>query len=160
MEDSGLKSEEDSSKVESVSLSQIFEEQCPIYMSYGMSYDEYWFASPNRAIFYRKAKEIKTNQKDEELWMQGAYIYDALCEASPILRSFSKKGTKPLPYDEKPYHLLNKDKNNDYKTEMEKEQEKKNAILLARVAFDRWARSTNKHFKKDVGGTKNENNTI
>ena len=147
MEDSRLVSEEirgNKSKVESVSLTQIFEKLCPIYMSYGMTYDEYWYGSPYRAKFYREAKEISIRQKDEELWMQGVYIYDALCRVSPILHAFSKSGTKPLPYPEKPY-LSSIDKNTG--KEVSDEQAAENERLKAEIQFKAWARSVAKQFK-------------
>ena len=101
MGSSGLKSEQ--KRVESISLTTLFEKWCPVYMSYGMSYDEFWKESPYRAKFYREAHELKLKQKDELMWVQGMYIYEALCEVSPVLHAFSKKGTKPLPYSEIPY---------------------------------------------------------
>ena len=63
MGSSGLKSEQ--KRVESISLTALFEKWCPIYMSYGMSYDEFWKESPYRAKFYRDAHELKHKQKDE-----------------------------------------------------------------------------------------------
>ena len=39
------------------------------------------------------------------MWLQGMYIYDAICDASPILRPFVKKGTRPVPYPSEPYDL-------------------------------------------------------
>lgn len=33
------------------------------------------------------------------------YIYEALCDVSPVLHAFAKKGTKPLSYSEKPYAI-------------------------------------------------------
>lgn len=145
MEGSGPISEktrEQGTSVESVSLTQIFEEQCPIYMSYGMSYDEFWFDSPYRAKFYREAKKIQVQQKDEELWMQGVYIYDALCRVSPILHAFSKSGTKPLPYPSKPYTAQMEEEKNA-------EQEQKmveNERLRAQILFKQWARTMQKKF--------------
>lgn len=112
-------------------------------MSYGMSYDEYWFESPYRAQFYRKAKEISVRQKDEELWMQGVYIYDALCRVSPILHAFSKSGTKPLPYVEKPYLLGIEEKKINQEKEIENER------LKAEVQFKLWAKSIAKKFNKE-----------
>lgn len=145
MEDSGLITE-DSSKVEYVSLTQIFEEQCPIYMSYGMSYDEFWHGEPHRAVFYREAKKIAVRQRDEELWMQGVYIYDTLCRVSPIFHAFSKSGTKPLPYVEKPYsHMNDATQNNEDVLLNEQEQER----LKAQVQFDAWMRGTKKHFENN-----------
>lgn len=138
-----LISKEKSEEVEGTSLTKLFEELCPIFMSYGMSYDEYWHSSPYRAKFYLEAHKLKIKQKDEEMWMQGMYIYEALCDVSPILHAFSKKGTKPLQYSAAPY--LSKAK--VLQNKQEKEQEKKNAQLIARVYFENWARSTKKHFE-------------
>lgn len=132
------------SKVEVTSLTETFEELCPIFMSYGMSYDEYWHSSPYRAKFYLKAHKLKVKQKDEELWMQGMYIYEALCDVSPILHAFSKKGTKPLPYSSRPYL----DSVRAIQTKEQQEREKKNAELIARLHFERWAQNTKKHFEK------------
>ena len=147
MGSSGLISK-DKSKVEVTSLTEIFEKQCPIYMSYGMTYDEYWYGDAYRTKFYRECHAIKVRQKDEELWMQGMYVYEALCKVSPVLHAFSKKGTQPLQYSLKPY-LSEIDK---YKKEQDKEQEKKNDELIARVHFENWARTMKKKFEKKQGG--------
>lgn len=117
-------------------------------MGYGMSYDEYWYGDAYRAKFYREAYEQKTKHRDEEFWMQGMYVYDALCRVSPILHAFSKSGTKPLPYVDKPY-LFNK--NGNEMTEEEKEQQKKNEQLVARLHFEKWARATAKQFENKNG---------
>ena len=118
-------------------------------MSYGMTYDEFWYKSPYRAKFYKDAHDLKVRQEDEKMWIQGMYIYEALCKVSPVLHAFSKKGTKPLPYATKPYlHEIRE------KTKVEKEQERKNAQLIARLHFEKWARDTKKKFenKKYNGG--------
>lgn len=144
MGSTGLISKEEKSKVEGASLSAFFEEMCPIYMSYGMNYDEFWYKSPYRAKFYIDAYKRKIKQQDEYMWMQGMYIYEALCKVSPILHAFSKKGTKPLPYSEKPY-LYN---NESLETEKEKEQQKKNEQLLVKLHFKKWVKDTQKLFEK------------
>lgn len=145
MEDSGPISKkfgEQGTSVESVSLTQIFEEQCPIYMSYGMSYDEFWYDSPYRAKFYREAKKIQVKQRDEEFWMQGVYIYDALCRVSPILHAFSKSGTKPLPYPTKPYMAQFEEEQKTINEQKMVENER----LRAQILFERWARTMQKKF--------------
>lgn len=111
-------------------------------MSYGMSYDEFWYDSPYRAKFYREAKKIQVKQRDEEFWMQGVYIYDALCRVSPILHAFSKSGTKPLPYPTKPYMA-------QFEEEQKAINEQKmveNERLRAQILFERWARTMQKKF--------------
>lgn len=148
MGSSGLKSKE--KQVESISLTELFEKWCPIYMSYGMTYDEYWKGSPYRAKFYREAHELKVKQNDEQMWVQGMYIYEALCEVSPILHAFSKSGTKPLPYAAKPYlyDMKIESERTKQRQEEEKQKEIENERLLAQVHFENWARNTAKMFKE------------
>lgn len=143
MGSSGPNSEKQGSpKVESISLTKIFEDNCPIYMGYGMTFDEFWYDTPYKAKFYREAYEIQVRHRDEEFWMQGVYIYDALCRVAPILHAFSKAGTKPLPYPDKPYLF---DKTQEL-SEEEKEQKIKNERLIAEVHFSNWARAVSKQF--------------
>jgi hypothetical protein len=142
---SRLISSEEESRVESISLTKIFEECCPIYMGYGMSYDEYWFDTPYKAKFYREMYDIQVKRKDEEFWMQGVYIYDALCKVAPILHAFSKAGTKPLPYPDKPY--LSSKNNEEVLSEEDKEKKLENERLIAQVHFNTWFRAVSNHFK-------------
>ena len=145
MGNSGFNSnkEGEESRVESISLTQIFEELCPIYMSYGMSYDEFWYGDAYRAKFYREAYNIQIKHRDEEFWIQGMYIYDALCKVSPILHAFSKSGTKPLPYPDKPYMSTIKGQI----SEEEKQKKIENERLVAQLHFEQWAKATAKKFK-------------
>ena len=63
------------SKVESSSLTKIFEHECPYYMSYGMSFDEYWYGDAYLVKFYRDAYKLKIRYDDTCMWKQGMYIY-------------------------------------------------------------------------------------
>lgn len=130
-------------EVESTPLTKLFERECPYYMSYGMSYDEYWYGDAYLVKFYRDSYKLKLKAEDRHMWTQGMYIYEALCDVSPILHAFSKKGTKPLPYRDKP--LL--EDSNLTKTEKDKQQEINNERLKARIFFENWARATKKHFE-------------
>ena len=143
MGNSRLISNKDKSKVEPISLKKTFEEVCPIYMSYGMTYDEFWYDDFYKCKYYREYHKIKVKQKDEEMWIQGMYIYEALCDVSPILHAFSKKGTKPLPYTDKPYMKTTP----SLQTEEDKKQEAENARLIAQVHFENWARAVKKQFE-------------
>lgn len=125
---------EEGSKVEHTSLTELFEKICPIYMSYGMTYNEFWYGSAYMVSFYRESYKLKLKQQDENNWMQGMYVYEALCKVSPVLHAFSKKGTKPLPYAEKPFLM---DKINPVeKTQEQIEREKENERLKAIVHFN------------------------
>lgn len=141
MGSSGLDTK-DKSKVESTPLTKLFEHECPYYMSYGMSYDEFWYGEPYLVKFYREAYKLKMRYDDVFMWKQGMYIYEALCDVSPILHAFPKKGAKPLQYRTRPMS----EESNENKTEKEKEIEVKNERLKARIFFDNWMRATKKRF--------------
>ncbi len=130
--------------VEDTSLTTLFEKQCPMYMSMGMTYDEFWYDTPYKAKFYREAYKLKVKHRDEEMWQQGVYIYEALCKVSPILHAFSKKGTKPLPYSDKPYLS----QMSETERKISKEQEAENERLKAIVQFNAWAKAVAKKFNK------------
>jgi hypothetical protein len=74
-------------------------------MSIGMSYDEFWNQDVNMVRAFRKADEMRKRRQNEVLWLQGCYIYEALCDVAPIFHAFAKKGTKPSPYPKEPYAI-------------------------------------------------------
>lgn len=82
-----------------------FYEAFPYYLSIGMTYDQFWNDDVNLVKYYRKADELKVERKNQELWLQGLYIYEALCDVAPIMHAFAKKGTKAQSYSEKPYSI-------------------------------------------------------
>lgn len=77
------------------------------------------------------------------------YIYEAICDASPLFHAFAKKGTKAHPYRDRPYPL-NGEK--DIKSEAEKQQEIKNEQLKSQWFFKSWAKATAKHFNDPESG--------
>ena len=75
-------------------------------MSIGMSYDEFWDGDVSAVKAYRKAYELREKRRNQELWLQGMYFYEALCDASPLFRFTMKKGSiKPEPYVKEPYPI-------------------------------------------------------
>ena len=121
-----------------------FYELFPYYLSIGMTAEQYWEGDPTLARYYRKADEIRKERRNEELWLQGMYIYEALCDVSPVLHAFAKKGTKPQPYSEKPYAIT---KEQHERIEEEKERkiaEKGKKFMEALMA------STNKRFEGET----------
>lgn len=85
-----------------------FDELFPHYLSIGMTEEQYWDKDCTLVVAYRKAEEIRINRRNQEIWLQGAYFYDALCRVSPILHAFAKKGVKPVPYLSEAYALTEK----------------------------------------------------
>ena len=110
---SALTGSEHDSSLPFVTYTEKFKEQFPYYLSIGMTPEQYWDADPALAKYYRKADEIRLERRNQEMWLQGMYFYEAICDASPILHSFAKKGTKPHPYADKPYPLTDKQRKQD-----------------------------------------------
>lgn len=82
-----------------------FYEVFPYYLALGMTYEQFWDGDPMLCKYYREAEEIRNEKKNQELWLQGMYFYEALCDVSPVLHAFAKKGAKPSPYPESPYAI-------------------------------------------------------
>ena len=85
-----------------------FYEVFPYYLSIGMTYEQFWDGDPHLAKYYRQADELRIDRKNQELWLQGLYVYEALCDVAPILHAMAKKGTKAQPYPDKPYAITEK----------------------------------------------------
>lgn len=91
-----------------LSYGEKFEELFPYYLSLGMNEEQYWDKDCRLVIFYRKAEELRMSRKNQEMWLQGAYFYEALSRVSPLLHAFAKKGTKPAPYLSEPFAITEK----------------------------------------------------
>lgn len=123
---------------------EIFEEQCGYYMSMGMSYHDYWDGDSTMTKYYRDMYEVERDRQNELLWLQGMYFYEALCDASPILNSASRK-RKPLPYRKQPIPLT-KSANKKMK-DRENKQRMNNGIEVMRQKMA----SINKKFSGKEG---------
>ncbi len=88
-----------------LSYTEQFYLHLPFYLSIGMTYEQYWNEDCCLVRYYRKAYQMKRDRENEKMWLQGMYIYEALCDVSPVLQAFAKKGTKPLPYPTEPYAI-------------------------------------------------------
>lgn len=78
---------------------------------YGMSYDEFWNESIDRLAAYWQAHQFAVESRNQELWLQGVYIRDAIASC------FNKKAK----YPEKPHRIT-------AMTEAEKEAENKKKV--------------------------------
>ena len=131
---------EHKSSAPSFTYTEKFYELFPYYLSIGMTAEQYWDGDCTLTRYYRKADEIRKERRNEELWLQGMYIYEALCDVSPVLHAFAKKGTKPTPYSGKPYAITEEQHK---RSEMEKERAR---IEKAKRYMETLMQSNNKRF--------------
>ena len=119
------------------SLTEQFYEHLPFYLSIGMTYEQYWNGDCLLVKYYRKAHRMKQKRRNQELWVQGAYIYEAIIDIAPVLHAFAKKGAKPLPYVSEPFPLTQKEVMERRKQEEKIKYNKQKAKIAA------WAAKTN-----------------
>lgn len=100
---------------------QTFRDEFPRYLAMGMTTEEYWDGDAELTRFYRKADEIRNEKINQELWLQGLYVYEAISDIAPILHAFAKKGAKAKPYLKEPFPLSVK--------EMKRKEDAKNKAV-------------------------------
>ena len=125
----------------SFTYTEKFYESFPYYLAIGMSYEQYWDGDCTLVKYYRKAEELRNEKRNQELWLQGMYVYEAICDVAPILHAFAKKGTKPAPYSAKPYAITEKQIKQDAEEKQRKLADKGKKFMEAMAA------SVNKKFE-------------
>ena len=115
------------------SYTKTFYEVFPFYLAIGMTPEQYWDGDPLLAKYYRKADELKQKRKNQDLWLQGMYIYEALCDVAPIFQAFAKRGTKPAPYPDHPYSLTTKEREDETKQREQRERDKARRYMEAQM---------------------------
>ena len=106
-----------------------------------MTYEQFWDEDPYLAKYYRQADEMRIERKNQELWLQGLYVYEALCDVAPILQAMAKKGTKARPYPEQPYSITEKQR------KREAEEKERATAMKGKRFMEQFMRATNKEFK-------------
>lgn len=120
----------------------MFNDTFPQYLAIGMTYNQFWRGDCVMVRFYRKAEQIRVERENTMLWLQGIYIYEALCDVSPVLHAFAKKNAKPIPYPTKPYDIQAV-KSESEQAEQERKQFDKNKSIV-----EMWASKVNEQFKR------------
>ena len=125
----------------SFTYTEKFYEVFPYYLAIGMTAEQFWDGDSTLVKYYRKAEEIRNEKRNQELWLQGMYVYEAICDVAPILHAFAKKGTKPTPYSAKPYPL------NDKQTKRDEEEKQRKLVEKGKRFMEAMATSINKKYE-------------
>ena len=79
---------------------EVFREQCPIYMTFGMTYDEFYFGTPRLVEIYRDKYNLDRDRMSFDLWLAGYYNFIAVSTA--LSNAFQDKGKKADEYIKDP----------------------------------------------------------
>ena len=113
-----------------------FYELFPYYLSIGMTYEQYWESDPMLVKYYKQAYEMKYDRRNQELWLQGLYFYNALGAIVPV-----KKGAEQPKYPDKPFSLT------ENQRKQEKVAEEKATFEKGKMMMERFMSRNNKQFK-------------
>ena len=119
-----------------------FEELCAYYMSLGMSYHDYWDGDCCMVRYYRQMDEVRKERVNSEMWLQAAYIYEALLDASPVFNPLSRKN-KPFPFRTEPFPITTAG------SKQSEERKKKQRLEDGKEAMRRMMDVINKRFLKN-----------
>ena len=102
---------------------EVFEENFPFYLAIGMSPAEYWTGDSTLVRYYRRAYLIRQENENNNAWLHGLYVYDAISTA--LSNALRGKGVAMKNYAKQPYGFKNKVKSEAEKAyEVEVEQQK------------------------------------
>ena len=97
-------------------------------MFFGMTYEQFWDGDVSAHKAFRECYKLRAKKRNEEMWVQGMYFYEALCNASSLFRGM--KPSRPQQFRDKPYDLFEDDR----KRREEEEQKAKYERMREKVA--------------------------
>lgn len=94
-----------------------------------MTPEQYWEGDPHLVRYYYEAHKLRNEQKNQEFWLQGLYVYKAV--ETVVGNALRKKGAAPLKYIEKPIDLSPKE-------EIDAEKEREKAVASFEALRKAW----------------------
>lgn len=61
-------------------FTDVFVKAFPFYLSYGMSYDEFWYGDAELARYYKQAHDIQMEEQNLLAYLQGVYVKSAISD--------------------------------------------------------------------------------
>lgn len=108
-----------------------------------MSYEQFWDGDVEMAKAYRQAHEIRLDERNDLMWLNGMYVYQAIAALAPALRAFSKGRAKP--YLEHPLGYEEKQRKIEM---MDRRKKERDAREKARTMMEIWAIGFNEKWEK------------
>jgi hypothetical protein len=93
----------------------------------GMSFDDYWTGDIRLALIYREKHYLDIEARNQEMWMQGLYVYDAV---ATVHYNLNREKRPARNYMEKPMRITPM-------TEEEEEAERRQQAINERRKFER-----------------------
>lgn len=102
-------------------------------MSLGMSYKDYWEGDNRAPVFLIKSHNERRRREMEDenfkAWLNG--LYNMQGYAVVIANAFSKRGSDPAEYPDKPFEIFPAEK-----PQLDKQEEQERAEMAVEIALD------------------------
>ena len=109
-------------------FTEYFNELFPAYLAMGMTWTQFWIDEPELAVAYRKAEMIRKRRKNEELWLQGVYVAEAL---HATVGNMFNKGQKNR-YPDEPFPITADEQRERREREERNRMERMKAAFIAK----------------------------
>ena len=120
---------------------QIFYDALPYYLSIGMTTSEFWEGNVFLAEVYHKAHQLKNQQINEYMHLQGFYVYQAVSTVASNIH-FDKKTHKVNQYMPEPLDIyITPEKRKQKQTNKENIEKQKLVAYLDNLAKN-WENKT------------------
>lgn len=133
----------------------VFDRVFPDYLLMGMTPEQYWDGESELKKFYRKAyrqrMETEERIRDQQAWLTGIYIREALQSVAILVNGFVPKGAHAGDYPKLP-KLEQAERE---KKEANRKKREDNQTQLAMAMFQSLAASFNKGFNRRQEQKKN-----
>ena len=76
---------------------EIFDQEFPRYLAIGMTPHQYWDEDVSLVRAYREADKIRQDRYEQELWLEGLYMYHVMALTAPAFNSLKPREPQPYP---------------------------------------------------------------
>lgn len=130
------------SSIEPLTFGEQLDEWCYYYMSIGVPYDVFWYGDYCCLKYYESTYRLTKRMKNEMLWLQGMYNYEAF--GTTISRAFDKRSK--AEYSKKPYEIVEK---TEREKKLEIEEKQKRVIRNLNRLAEEWSKNHAKDSRTD-----------
>lgn len=106
-------------------MGEAFDKVFPDYLIMGMTPEQFWdgesWLKKHYRAAYRQRVRNEERIRDQQAWLMGIYVRDALQSVAMLVNGFVPKGASPMPYPETP--MLEKAEKEKAQADKKKQEE-------------------------------------
>lgn len=129
-------------------MGEAFDRVFPDYLIMGMTPEQFWdgesWLKKHYRAAYRQRVRNEERIRDQQAWLMGIYVRDALQSVAMLVNGFVPNGASPMPYPEAP----RLEKAEKEKAQADKKKREELQMQRAMAMFQAMASGFNRNFEK------------